>query len=270
MRKLMEYKIISGRTVEIRRCWMSTDREIRKTRGHRKAGNSSLKKIRQNEKDGIRRLARLLNCNFDAGDAFVTCKYDDRHLPIGEETDPDQKREEEYQAAKRIFTKKFLSKLRKEYRKASGKALAAVWVTANWSPKKDAPARLHHHLVIPRDAAELARQIWEAKYGGLGTFSLESLDGRGDHSDMAAYLWANVQGRPANENRFSACRGMKQPVVEEPQEVTDVEDVKPLKGSTVRDVEETRDEDGRVISKYMRVTLKRQPKIRRQTIVYER
>lgn len=256
MKRLMEYRIVSGRTVEIRRSWISTDRDYHKPRGHRRAGSSSAAKIRANERDSMRRLARIINCNFDAGDASVALKYDDPHYPGS------------YEDARNVLTRKFLPALRRAYRKATGKALAAVWVTANWSPKRDAPARLHHHIVLTRDAAEIARDLWEMKFGGLGSFAMESLDGRGDHTDLAAYMFRNVHDRPAGENRWSACRGMKQPVIEEPVEVTDVEDIQPIYSSTVRDVSESRDEDGRVISKYMRVTLKEPPKRRGNMIIY--
>lgn len=258
MRRLMEYRIVSGRTVEIRRSWISTDRDYHKPRGHRRAGNSSAAKMKANERDCVRRLARLINCNFEAGDAQCALKYDDRHYPG------------EYERAKTILTKKFLPALRKEYRKATGKALSAVWITANWSPKREAPARLHHHIVLPRDATEIARKIWEEKFGGLGSFAMESLDGRGDHTDLAAYMAANVHDRPPGENKWSACRGMKQPIFEDPVEVTDVEDIQPIYSSVVRDVSESRDEDGRVISKYMRVTLPSPPRIRGRQIIYQK
>lgn len=256
MRRLMEYRIVSGRTVEIRRSWISTDRDYHKPRGHRRAGSSSAAKMKANERDCVRRLARLINCNFGAGDLFASLKYDDAHCPA------------DYEQAKNVLTKKFLPALRREYRKATGKNLIGVWVTANWSPKREAPARLHHHIVLPRDASEPARRIWEEKLGGLGSFAMESLDGRGDHTDLAAYMVANVHDRPANENRWSACRGMKQPVFEEPVEVTDVEDIQAPYTSTIRDVAESRDEDGRVVSKYMRCTLPEPPRMRGGQILY--
>ena len=258
MRRLMEYRIVSGRTVEIRRSWISTARDYHKPRGHRRAGSSSAAKMKANERDCVRRLARLINCNFEAGDAQVALKYDDLHYPG------------EYETAKAVLTKKFLPMLRKEYRKVTGKNLQAVWVTANWSPKKEAPARLHHHIVLQRDATEMARKIWEERFGGLGSFAMESLDGRGDHTDLAAYMAANVHGRPAGENKWSACRGMKQPIYEEPVEVKDVEDIQPIYLARVHDVSESRDEDGRIISKYMRCTLPERPKIRGGQIIYPR
>ena len=49
MRKLMEYKIISGRVVETRRTWFSNNNEPCRKR-NKKANPSSEKKIRANEK----------------------------------------------------------------------------------------------------------------------------------------------------------------------------------------------------------------------------
>ena len=61
MRKLMEYHIISGRTVETRRTWLPSGPTVRKKRGIRRAGASSLKKIKANEKSCVMNLARSSN-----------------------------------------------------------------------------------------------------------------------------------------------------------------------------------------------------------------
>lgn len=255
MRKLMEYKIISGRTVEIKRSWFSENKDYTKPRGTRRAGTSSEKKIRANEKSSTRQLARVINCNFDAGDMFCTLAYDGNHYSSSFD----------YEQAKAKL-KKFREKLRKAYVKQTGKKLKAIWVTANWSPHRNAPARLHHHMILPGDALELARKIWE-EFGGPGTFKMEGLDSRGDHTDMAAYMMENVHDLPAGENKWSCCRGMDRPIYTEPVEVCDLEDVKPEYGSTIVDVEENRDEDGVLISKYLRCKLKERPIIRGGQIV---
>ena len=57
MRIPMEYKIISGSVVEIKRTWMSARSSAKKTRGTRIAGNSSERKIRQNEIERTKQLA---------------------------------------------------------------------------------------------------------------------------------------------------------------------------------------------------------------------
>ena len=265
----MKYYIISGRTVEEKRCWLSAGPSIPQRRGTRRAGSSSLKKIRANERSCVLNLARTLNCNFGAGDWFVTFKYDDAHYPASGSTVPSDKREEEFQAAKRIFTKKFLPKLRKAYEKETGKKLKAAFVTANWSVHRKCHCRIHHHAVIPCDALQIAERIWK-KLGGLGTIQAENLNAEGDYTRIAAYMVDNVQGRPSGENRWSACRGMEKPVYSEPVEVTDVENVQPLPGSIVKDVMAYRDEDGIIISAYLRCTLPSPPKVRGGQIVLPR
>lgn len=253
MRRLMEYKIISGPVVETKRSWFAM-KEYSKPRGTRKAASSE-KKIKANEKNSTRNLARVINCNFEAGDVFATLSYDGEHYP------PDL----DYDKAK-LDLKKFRTKLRKAYAAGTGKPLKAIWVTANWSPHKDAPARIHHHMVLPADATELARVIWQ-EFGGAGSFKMEGLDSRGDHTDLASYMTANVHGRPAGENKWSCCRGMERPIYTEPVEVTDMEDMQPDYGSIVKDVEETRDDDGALIGKYMRCLLKEKPKVRGGQII---
>ena len=269
MRRLMKYYIVSGRTVEERRSWMSVGEKPKKTRGTRKVGNSTEKKIRANEKSTVRKLARILNCNYEAGDGFLTLAYDGSHYPAGSSPDPDQRREEEYQASKRILTKKFLPKLGRVYRKVTGKKLTAVWVTANWSPRRDAPTRVHHHMVLPTDAVELARKLWQ-RFGGAGTVKIEDLNNEGDYSRLAAYMLENVKGRPYGENKWSGTRGLAQPIYCGWEEVTDIEDVQPLPGSIVKDVEQSQDEEGQVIGAYLRCVLPERVKVRGGQVVLPR
>ena len=264
----MKYYIISGRTVEEKRSWLSMGPSVRKPRGTRRAGASSLKKIQANERSCVLNLARTINCNFGGGDWFVTLKYDDIHYPAGFETDSDQRREEEYQAAKKLL-RKCLQKLGKEYRKETGKKLKAVWVTANWSVKEKHFTRIHHHLVLPSDALDLTEKIWR-KIGGLGTVQAETMNTEGDYTRVAQYMIDNVQGRPAGENRWSSCRGMEKPVYSEPVEVSDVEDVQPLEGGIIKDVMQYHDEDGRVVSVYLRQTMPERVRIRGGQIVLPR
>ena len=254
MRKLMEYKIISGRVVETRRTWFSNNNEPCRKR-NKKANPSSEKKIRANEKGSIRNLARVINCNFEAGDIFCTLSYDSGHY--SEYFNFDQAKED---------LKKFRTKLRKAYNSRTGKKLKAIWVTANWSPHRGAPARLHHHMILPGNALEIAREIWQ-QFGGPGTFKMEDIDNRGDHSDLAAYMAENVHDRPAGENTWSCCRGMDRPIYTEPIEVTDMEDIQPEYGSIIMDVEENRDDDGVLISRYMRCKLPQKPDVRGGQII---
>lgn len=266
MRRLVKYYIISGRTVEEKRSWIPLGPTYRKPRGTRRAGASSVKKIQANERSCVLNLARTINCNFSAGDWFVALKYDDAHYPESAGEDPDQRREEEYKKAKQILTKKFLPKLRKEYEKLTGKKLRAVWVTANWSPKRKHHNRIHHHIILPSDSLDIAQKVWR-KFGGMETLQAETLNNEGDYTRIAQYMVDNVQGRPAGENRWSACRGMLKPVITEPVEVSDVEDVQPLEGGIIKDVMRYQDEDGRTVSSYLRQTLPEKVRIRGGQII---
>ena len=258
MKKLMEYKIISGRTVETRRSWLPIGPTYRKPRGTRTAGSSSLKKIKANERERKRNLARLINCNFGTGDGFLTLKYDDAHYP----------EDLAYETAEKDL-KRFLRKLRTVYRRETGNALKSISITANWSPRRQAPARLHQHLVIPADAVEIARKLWP-EFGGAGTVIAADLNDEGDYTALASYLIENVHGRPAGKNSYSCSRGLAKPIYTEPVEVEDVEDVQPDYGAVVKDIEETRDEDGRIVGKYQRCVWKQPPKIRGGQIVLPR
>ena len=266
MRRLVKYYIVSGRTVEEKRSWIPLGPTEKRPRGTRRAGASSLKKIKANERSCVLNLARTINCNFGGGDWFIALKYDDAHYPVGRSAGLADRREEEFQEAKRILTKKFLPKLRKEYEKQTGKKLPAVWVTANWSPKRKCMSRIHHHIVLPSDALELTRKLWQ-RIGGIGTMHPEPLNTEGDYTRIAQSLVDNVQARPAGENRWSACRGMAKPVYSEPVEVSDVEDVQPLDGAIIKDVMRYEDEDGRTVSAYLRQTFREPIKIRGGQIV---
>lgn len=258
MRKKMEYKIISGRTVEIRRSWMTVDPSQRRPRGTRRAGASSLKKILANERETVLKMGRVINCNFSAesGDVFVTLKYVQDRRPAA------------YEEARKIFGK-FLDLLRREYRKKTGRSLAAVWVTANWSPRGEHAAAEHHHAVMPSGAVELIRQLWP-RYGGTGTVSISDLRDQGDYTPVAAYMLANVHGRPANERKWSCCRGMERPIYTQPVEVRDIENVQPLPGSVITDSGRSTDDEGNVVGSYLRCRLDRPPKVRGGQIIFDR
>lgn len=71
----MEYKIISGPVTEIRRGWMPTKRGGQRVRRGTKAKKSSIEKIKRNETDAIKKLTRVLNCNFRMGDLWLTLTF---------------------------------------------------------------------------------------------------------------------------------------------------------------------------------------------------
>ena len=239
MKQLMEYKIISGRTVEIRRSYMTvrSANDPQPRRAARRAGTSSEKKIKANEDSCVKELARVINSTFGEGDLFCALKYNNERLP------------ESYEEAERDLDLHFLRQLRREFRSRFERLPKMVWVTANWNPKHQVPARLHHHLVIEAAAEPLIAKLWQG--GGL---NLEFLDNRGDHTDLAAYLVGNVHGIE-RKAKWHASRNVSRPIYTEPVPVRDIEDVQPEKGCVIRAHEAKADEDGHVTSSYLRCVL---------------
>lgn len=252
MKRLVEYKIISGNVMETRRSYMAlrSKPEEKSKRAPRVAGNSSEKKIKANELSSARELARVLNCNFGAGDVHIVLKYPGNTVPTS------------YEAAEEHL-KKILAKLRYEFKKQHNINPQMVWVTANWSPHRKAPARLHHHLVVEASAFDIVRKLWPE---GL---SAEFLDSRADHSDLAGYLVDNVNGRP-NKKKWSCSRNMARPTYTEPELVDDVEDVRPEKNAIIKEYTPSVNDDGRVISTYLRCVLPVTPKVRGGKVIMPR
>lgn len=249
----MEYKIISGRVTEIRRSYLPVRQagEPAPKRAPRKAGASSEKKIKANETESARQLARTINATFGKGDAWITAKYDNEHLPADED-EADR------------YIDKALRVLRIRFKQQYGRNPVLVWDTANWSPKRQAPARLHHHLVMEREAERIFRDVWTG-----GGYSMEELDNRGDHTDLAVYMIENVKGR-GSKKKWHASRNVNRPIYTEPEAVEDVEAVQPEKGSVIKEHRSNTDEEGHVTSTYMRCLLPVGQKVRGGKIITPR
>lgn len=250
----MEYKIISGAVVEVKRTWMNARPNTKKTRGQRIAGNTSERKIRQNEIERKKQLARILNANLSAGWMLATLKFDDAHLP------PD------YEALK-TEGKKFLRKFRAAFKSEHGRNPRLVMVCANWSPRNNAPARLHIHLVVEPCSWDMLRSVWSTVNG----VSLEPIDNRKDHAALAVYLVDNVHGRPRGESTWCASRGnLEKPIYTEPVPVDNVEEIEIIPTARQTAFERLDDEDGRAVSTYIRCILPCKPTVRGQQIILPR
>ena len=254
MRIAMEYKIISGSVVEVKRTWMNARPNVKKPRGQRIAGNTSERKIRQNEIEKKKQLARILNANIGKGWLLVTLKYDDAHLPA------------DYEALKESG-KKFCRTLRTAFKAANGRNPRMVLANANWNPTEDCPARLHHHIVIEDCSWDMLRDIWPTPNG----VSIEPIDGRADHTALAVYLVDNVHGRPRGENAWSTSRGnLEKPIYTEPTPVDNVEEIEIIPTARQTAFERLDDEDGRAVSTYIRCILPCKPTVRGRQIILPR
>ncbi len=247
MVRLVEYRIISGPVIEIRRCRMAVGAQPGRRRAPRKAGASSLKKIMQNEKAAVQRLARIINANFGAGDLWLTLKYSDARLPVTKE-----------EAKKEVS--KFIRNLGRTYKKATGRKLRYICCTSDTSSKTGDRVRLHHHLVMDRAAYELLCRYWPQE-----EISYTILDGRKDHTDLARYIVKNAS-KTADEKKWSCSRGLDKPIYTEPIPVSDCE-IKTPKGAEVREKNVYIDEDYGASSAYLRAVMPERPKVRGGRVV---
>lgn len=252
MKKLMEYKIISGNVVEIRRTYMNVrSASGKKKRGQRIAGNTSERKIRANEREAIKCLARTLNANLVKGWLLVSLKYDDEHLP------------EDYSALEESG-RKFLRAFRAAFKAEYGRNPKYIMVDANWNGEKDKPARLHHHFIVEPCSRDMIAKCW--KGGGI---MAEDIDNREDHTALAVYLVGNVHGVERGKNKWSTSRGnLAKPIYMEPEEADgSVEDIAVLPTARQTDFERLDDEAGRPVSSYIRCILPERPVIKHGRII---
>lgn len=256
MRVLVEYQIISGKTVEKKRSYMNMRKPGEPARGRapRVAGNTSEKKIRQNRDAAVKTLARTINCNFEANDLHMVLRYDNEHLPVT------------YEDAEALI-KKVINKVRYEFKKEHGRNPKIIWNTADWSPKHNCPARLHHHVVTEAEVETLLRKTWVDME--LGDFSVNTLDSRADHTDLAWYVLHNVKDA-LDRKKYHVTRNMDKPILTEPVPVEDVEAIELPKDAVIKEFVHNTDEEGHVASSYMRYTLPARPYVRGGKVVMPR
>lgn len=232
--KLVEYAIRSGNVVEKRRCRMRMHWtwEAPARRG-KKACKSSAAKIRGNEQESVKKLARMINCNFGAGDLWLTLRWAD----CPEDWD---------EAYRRI--KYFFDRARERMKKETGKALRYIWSPGKKSTKTGEDARPHIHVVMDRLGWETVCALWPE-----GDVTYRIIDSRGDYTGIARYMVSNAgysteRGRRA----WNTSRGLKKPVYTEPVPVADVESMRAPKGAEITERVILQDEVTGLESGYMR------------------
>lgn len=238
----MEYHIISGTVLETRRSYLPVRNGAKKQRGIRRAGASSAKKIAANERQEALRLGRIFNANFGEGGYLVTLKYDDGRLPGSYE--------ELCENGSKLM-RKLGAACKKE-----GITLKRVLINANFSPKRQSPARLHHHIVINELPLDMLRRLWPE-----GQLHIRTLE-RGDLTELASYLLANVHDIGAGKKKWACSKNMDKPTYTEPVEVSEADGIHAPAGAVQTIQIPTYDEEGRQIGSYMRCVLTEKPRVR--------
>ncbi len=186
---------VSGSVGEKIKYWIPGEKP---TKSRRKLA-ADIRKQDQNKKACERTLARIINANFSQGDVLVGLDYDDAHAgrvtgQTGDETI--EKAEKELRLCLRRV-KRAADKLGIEVR--------AVGVTSDLNGETGEEVRVHHHLVVNREAARLFGGKW--KGGGV---DYEPLKPQQDYTAVAHYLLAQVRHVP-DKKKYIATRNLKKP-----------------------------------------------------------
>ncbi len=233
MQRIMEYKIISGRVEEVRRVRMPYRQGERPARRGRKAKPSSERKIRANEQERVKNLARLINTNFGPGDLWLTLRYGDGRLP------------EDLEAAGHQAGL-FIRRIAAEYKKQTGQKLRWIMTDGAVSSKTGEAVRPHHHLVLDGLAYALIIKHWPKE-----ELSYVRLDGRRDYTGIARYMLQNTDNTPG-KRRWRSCQGLDKPIYTEPVPVEDFDGIRAPKGAEVREHSLLISEETGCCSAYMR------------------
>lgn len=167
---------VSGRVEEKIKYWVSGQKP---TRNKRKLCEY-IRKQEQNEKQSEKNLARILNSEFGRDGVLVGLDYNvEAYRKLFAECRSREERliEAEHQASL------CLRRVQREAKKR-GIEVRAVIVTADMDGETKKEVRVHHHIVVNREAAQLFGEKW--KYSKRVDY--ENLQRQKDRTPLAHYL----------------------------------------------------------------------------------
>ena len=197
---------LSGRVGEKIKYWVEGEKP---TRSRRKM-KQDIRKRQQNEAAAEKRMARLLNANFTAGDILLGLDYSDEGLVRLVERFPELPEEEpeEVTEERELFRKAAEKELRlciRRVQRALGDKLKYIAVTSDMDGKTEQEVRVHHHLVIQAEALPLFQEKWS-----LGGVHFERLSGQADYTPVAVYLCRQVRFVP-DAKKYMPSRNLIRP-----------------------------------------------------------
>lgn len=153
---------------------------------------SDVKQQERNEASAVKRLARDLNENFWEKDSWVTLKYTDdglKKLTAGLNRESETFEEDLYDAAEhqiRLWRDRVVKAC-----KAAGIEVKYVITTSDMDGDTGEYVRVHHHVVMSGEAAEIAKSKWK-----FGSVTVKHLFDEVDRSELALYMLKQVRHRP--------------------------------------------------------------------------
>ena len=203
-------------------------RSIRKRR-------SDLRKIRQNENNAVRRVARIINENFPGkrGSALELTYSDDgiRKILTGKAYDPQD--EEQWDTVWEAASHQLQLFIRRCARacKQAGIELRYIGFTSDMRFDGRAQAqvhtRIHHHLIVNPEAEAICLRQWH-----LGACGGTRLRSEADHTDFAQYLMDQVR-RIGEKKKYIPSRNLRKPKESAPRIAPSGREVQPPRGAAL-------------------------------------
>lgn len=216
----------SGLVGEKIKFWVPGSKPVRKLSRRQR---SDIRKAAQNEESAVRVMARLLNANFREGDWLLGLDYSpEGHLLLEQEAHGGQGKRgrqgavptrggsgflteaQRMDAIRRAAGHQLVNCIRRVKRELEreGVELKYVFVTSDMDGKTGEAVRVHHHLVVNREARDAFVRKWQDK--GLGGVSWSPLEKQEDYLEIAKYLLAQVR-KVDGENQYTSSRNLIRP-----------------------------------------------------------
>lgn len=161
-----------------------------------------------NESNATRRLARLLNENFPKADGcLLGLDYTVEGLEhLGDAGQDGEEWANELFHRAHHQLRLWLRRVRRACQR-EGVELRYIATTSDMDGETGEYVRVHHHVVINREAAEVAVRLGKWTLGGVDR---EGLWDELDHTRLAAYLMDQVRRLP-DEKKYIPSRNLRQP-----------------------------------------------------------
>lgn len=167
---------------------------------------TAVEKREENQRQAVRELARILNCNADGSGFLVTLNYseaDHERLFAGMDED----------AILRESSRQAGLYIRRLKRKA-GTGIKYAYVASDRERLEDGtlvPCRVHNHIVVMGATQEQLRDCWEL---GVCTDIRHLYEHQEDYTPLAAYLVLQVRSLE-NYKKYNASRNMDKPEIQD-------------------------------------------------------
>lgn len=219
----------AGPIGEKTKCWMPGEVPTRAARVRK----SDLRKLRQNENNANRRVARLIHANWPMGSGMLLeLDYSPEGilaLTGGEAYDPqDESRWDAVLEEAKHQLSNYIRRVQRACKKA-GIELRYLAFTSDLrfdgKLREHVHTRIHHHLIVNPEAAALCKAAW--KLGGAGDRRMKKT---ADHTDLACYLMDQCR-RIGEEKKYTPSRNLRKAKEYAPRVSSTSSEVQPPKGA---------------------------------------